>query len=594
LPLLGGSYILFVATNTFVFGVAGVGMNVLVGYTGQISIGHGAAFGVGAYAVAILTVNHGWSPLAAVGLAILVGAAVGAIMSIPAMRLSEWYLAVITLAFGLVAQQLFLGEPSLTGGGAGLVGIPPIAFAGYSPTPRQLYILCGALLAVLMLLAAELRRSRVGRTLVAIKGDELMASSVGMSVAFGKFLGFSVSGALVGLAGGIWATVNVAITPDSFDVTLSLSLLLIVLIGGEGRLLAPLLGAVVFEFLPTYISGLSKYQEYFYGALLLAVGLFSGGGIVGLWDEQVAQRLSAWRMSSHAFEKQRDADTEVVAAVFPEFGAHGRPSEGDVDGPERPRLRVEGIGVAFGDVVALNDVRVEVTSGIHGIIGPNGSGKTTLLNAVSGICRPKDGRIYLDEMRIDQWNVRQRALAGISRTFQYPRLLAEETVLNNLLVGAYGLSTGKRRSPAASGRPSSGELAKRGQAWLSVLDIEELSGVLAGELSHGQKRLVEIARAMMNEPRLLLLDEPAAGLPEGDIEKLAEVLPRVGQLGVSILLVEHHLSFVTSIAERITVMDRGYVLAEGNAAEVLELPAVREAYFGIRAEPQAQRAGGET
>jgi branched-chain amino acid transport system ATP-binding protein/branched-chain amino acid transport system permease protein len=561
-------------------------MNVLHGYAGQISIGHGAFFAIGAYVTGILTVDHGWPAIATVVPAVLITAGLGAVMCLPALRLSRWYLGMITLAMAVVIDDLIASDQSVTGGGSGLIGIPPVSAFGHDFTAVEIYLLFAALVAIALLLTRNLRRSPKGLAMVAIRESEIAAESVGVSVVRTKFLAFVLSAALAGLGGVLWAVLNGAITPDQFNTNLSILFLLIVLIGGDGRLFAPILGVIVLQVMPESLTVLSTYRELVYGALLLVIALFSPSGLAGLWTDTLVPAVrGVWERARGTRPRRDTADSSSRVRVGSDVVAQKRLTTLPTLSNSNPAaLSLNGVTMVFGGLRAVSNVTLDVRAGsTHGLIGPNGSGKTTLLNVVSGIYRPTSGAVLVDGEPITQHSAAARARAGIARTFQLPRLLDREDVITNLVVGAHRLrhgSTAQWIVRTAQARRDEMMQVDRALSWLDFMGVTHLQKRRAGDLSHGDKRLIEVGRAMMSEPRLLLLDEPAAGISHDEIDRLADLIRALQSTNMTIILVEHHLDLVTSLSEQLTVMNTGGLVASGIPSEVIKESAVIEAYMG--------------
>ncbi|HTE35293.1 MAG TPA: branched-chain amino acid ABC transporter ATP-binding protein/permease [Reyranella sp.] len=566
---IGTEYRLFIATQMAAYVLVAVGLNLLNGYGGQVSLGHGALVAIGAYAVAIAMVDHHWSFWPAALLAMLAASAVGAVMALPAFRLSTWYFALITLGFAEVVGGLLTEWRELTHGFAGVVGVPKPVLFGHELSSLDLYWLALTLNILALAGMANLLASRFGRALVGVRDNPVAATASGVSLVRIKMLAFVVSAAMAGLAGALFAVQKTVVTPDDFTADFSIFFLLMVVLGGAGRLWGPVVGAVVFFLVPELLAALQSWRMLIYGTALLFLMLYAPHGLVGAIE-------AGWQLLRKRIGFAAAAPQPLAAArrqsVEPVAGA---------------ALSVQGVEKHFGGVTALAGVSLEVAAcTTHAIVGPNGSGKTTLLNMISGFYPIDAGSILVDGRSVIGLAPHRIARRGVGRTFQTPRMLPALSVLDNALLGAYPAERQSALS-AALRLP----LARREQAAslgdaLGYLDFVGLAGRAlepAGELPHGQQRLAEIARALVGRPRLLLLDEPAAGLSLDELDRLGELIAAIGRLGTTVVIVEHHLELVANICSSVTVLERGAVLASGTPAEVFSHPEVIAAYMGTQA-----------
>lgn len=560
---------LFIACTVCVYVLAAMGMNILHGYTGQVSLGQGALLAIGAYVTGVLTVDHGWNLWLSMIPAMVIAMAVAAVFALPALRLNRWVLGMITLVLSGLVQELILQAQGLTHGGAGIVGIPQFQILPDQPLDLgQVYYVLLILILAGLWLTWNLHRSPMGRAMMAVRDSEITAQAAAASVPRIKLFAFVASAITAGLAGSFWAGLNGVITPDQFDLSLSIFILLTILVGGDGRLEAPVLGAILLFAVPQLMTGLAQYRLIIYGLLLLVIAIFAPFGLSGLI------RMILGRIHP----KQRVVIEEGV----------GEAAELDPVVKERRAgvgVTVENLDKRFGGLMALDRITLTIPAGvIHGIIGPNGSGKTTLLNLISGFYPLDNGRVVIGDRDVSKWGPSRIAGMGVARTFQQPKMLEAETVLENVMLGAYRL----RRATLAEwilrvGRAAREDrrLRQEAMAWLQFLGLGHIANVSCELIPHGQRRLVEIARALASHPNLLLLDEPAAGLPPDEIDRLAEVVVAVKDLGITVLLVEHHIDLMVRLASSLTVMHMGKVLAHGASEEVMKLPAVLTAYIGV-------------
>jgi branched-chain amino acid transport system permease protein len=598
-PLVSNdSYLVYIGSLTAIYALAAVGLNIVHGFGGQISLGHGSLVAIGAYVTAVLTVNHGWPVVATLVPAMAAAVVAGIVMSLPSLRLSRWNLAVITMAFALIVEGFLNSDQGLTGGGNGLVGIPGLSFSGRPLSPLSMYGVLLLLVLLGLLCSWNLRRSAQGLALIAIRDSELVAQSLGIGVPRKKVWAFAISGIPAGLAGALWASLGGTVSPGQFDISLSVLLFLIILIGGDGRIVGPVLGALVMELLPQVLTSFAQYQLLIYAALLLVIATLAPDGLsgVGVSIARYLRRLRATGRIPWLATEIPGLATEPARAAA---GTGGVATAADAGATSEPRaqaglelaevydgasLAMAGLRRNFGGVVALSDVSFEVASGrVVGLIGPNGSGKTTLLNMISGFYQPTAGRILFDGDVVNGERASARARRGIGRTFQIPRLLDREDVLSNVVVGASRL----RHRPvlwwlvrAPVVRREEAFYRREALAWLGRFGIADLWDRPAGELSHGDKRTVEIVRAMMSKPRLLLLDEPSSGLGAEEVNKLQQAITAIAGAGLTVVLVEHHIGLVRRVADEIVVMDQGALIANGPVQEVLTDQTVVDAYLG--------------
>jgi ABC-type branched-subunit amino acid transport system ATPase component/ABC-type branched-subunit amino acid transport system permease subunit len=567
-PFVAGSdYIFFKAGMVGIYVLVGIGFNLLYGIGGQVSLGHGAILGVGAYTTGILMAKSGWGFYPAAIAAICSGALVGVILGLPALRLSTWYFALITLGFSQVVVGLVEHFRDLTGGHGGLVGIPILQM------PDQLYVIVLVCIAIGLTLYRTITHSRIGRGLLAVKEAGEAGAVSGVPAKGLKLSAFALSGAFAGLGGALFAAEQQVLTPPQFGVELSIFFIVVLVAGGTGRWLGPVIGALAFFAVPELLTGLEEWRVVIYGAALLAFMAFAPDGIMGAGDaliERIRRRTRKPRTLAPA------PMIDVGKVALP--GRDGKELQGS-------GLVVDAVTIRFGGIAALDGASLAVRpGGIHALVGPNGSGKTTLLNVITGIYVPNEGSVTLDGRELTgnvPWRI---ARMGVSRTFQTPRLLRELSVRENVLLGGYPVEHASApelvaRLPRA--RRDAKLLRERADALLSALGLPIDPEAPAGELPHGRQRLVEIARALMAEPGVLLLDEPAAGLSAEELESLDRVIRDLSAAGLTVLLVEHHIGWVRSICDSATVLDQGRVVTDGTPEDVFGHAQVRETYLGV-------------
>jgi ABC-type branched-subunit amino acid transport system ATPase component/ABC-type branched-subunit amino acid transport system permease subunit len=551
--LLAPGYYAYLLGTLATTALVGVGLNVLLGLAGEVSLGQCGFLALGAYGVAILTTKAGLNFWEALPLAVLIVGVISAALSIPALRLTGPYLAMVTIAFGFIVESVSIEWRDLTGGSSGLVGIPsPFTTGG---TALLACVFC----ALVLFGFAVFVRSPLGLAIQATASAQSAAKSIGINPLPVRTIAFVVAALTAGLAGGLQAALTGFIAPSSFPFSQSILFLLVVVVGGAGRTLGPLIGSAVVVFLPELLSGLAEYRLLVFGSALLIVLWLAPGGIAGALDHLMKRKKAA---------PELPASLDLALAHISKSGG---------------MLKVEGVRVAFGGVVAVAGVDLDARSGqITSVIGPNGAGKTTLLNLISGFQVPDSGAVNVGGRVVTAKPAYDTARAGLARTFQTAQPFASLSVLDNVRLG---LLRGSWRGEAESA------LAHSLLALVGYAGGDDRS---AATLSHVDRRLIEIARALGTAPDVLLLDEPAAGLDDADTEKLGALLKRLARAGLAIVLIEHDMTLVMSISDEIVVLDAGRRIANGPPAVVRNDPLVKAAYLGgsTTAAPVATRAAG--
>ena len=536
--------------------IVGVGLNILIGLTGQVSFGHVGFYALGAYATAVLTTKLGldfwWTlPIAAV----LTGI-VGTLLGLVALRVSGPYLAMVTIAFGFVVEFTAVEWESVTGGQNGLMNIPFPSLAGWSLGERGIAIVVIVLMAVVLALYKRLAQSGWGLAMRAVRDSEIAAGSLGVNPLAIRTLAFTVSAVLAGVAGSFFASATSFIAPTTFTFFQSILFVLVVVIGGAERTYGPVIGAAIVVGLPEVLAGLAEYRVLLFGVLLLAVLLFAPGGIAGA----LARRF-----------RRAQPEDAAVAPVSAQLLLSA--------GGAKQALEVDDISISFGGLRAVSGVSARVEGGkITSIIGPNGAGKTTVLNVICGFYKPQAGSVRLGHTELAGELAFRVARAGVARTFQTPQLFDRMTVLENLLVAMQRGELGSPLSELAS--LPTGAPAQTARALLSYVGYTGSVQRLAGDLPHIDKRLLEIARALALRPSVLMLDEPAAGLNHVDKLALAKLLRRIADAGLAVVLIEHDMSLIMEISDQIVVLDAGKCLAHGRPEAVRNDPQVIDAYLG--------------
>ena len=567
LCLAGDGYQTYLLGLVGVTALAATGLNVLMGLTGQTSIGHVGFFAIGAYTTAILTKSAAvgfWPALVAAG---AVSAVVGGVLALPALRLSGPYLAMITLAFAFVVEHGATEWRGLTGGANGIMGMPPVSVAGTELDSRGLAAAIAVVTAAGIALFWLISRSGWGYAMRAARDAETAAAGLGLHTIAIRWTAFVVSAAYAGVAGGLFAPLTGFVSPETFPLITSIIFVLVVIAGGQGTVTGPLVGAAVVVLLPEALSSLAEYRLLLFGALLFVLLLIAPRGVVGA----LAARFDRARPTP--------VPARVTVATLLERG----PAVAGDD------LVVEGLARAFGGVRAVSGVGFTARRGtVTSVIGPNGAGKTTLINLISGVIRPDGGRARLGARDLSDLPSHAVARAGVARTYQTSQLFGGMSVLDNVLVG---LQRGHLGSPVTPRRAAASPDIAIAAALLDFVGYHGSLDASAGALAHVDRRLVEIARALATRPAALLLDEPAAGLGAEDTRRVGALLQAIAARGVAVLLVEHDMALVMEVSTHVVVLDAGLVLAEGSPAMVQADPAVRAAYLGDRRSAGRARAG---
>ena len=570
-----GTYAKYLLILVFIYGIVAIGLNILAGYAGQFSLGHAALMAVGAYVSALTSIALSDSPPlvssgANVWIGMIAGAAAagvaGAALAFPALRLKGPYLAMVTVAFGWMTWKILLNWTWLTGGDLGITAIPPMRIGADIFDVNAYYYFAGAAVAVAFTLQRNLVQSDFGRKLRAVKHSEVAAASIGIDVHREKVVVFVISALFAGFGGALFAHLENFINPDDFQFYTSVFFLLAVLFGGAGTLIGPLIGAAFLTIAPEMLQDAERFRLIIFGVIILATLYALPNGIAGFLLGLLPKEAQA------APVPQRDA-TRPFAWTAPRSGASGVPV-----------LSASGLAKAFGGIRALADVGLDVEAGkVHALIGPNGAGKTTLINILSGYYRPDGGAIAIYGAPTRLRSLHDAAKRGIVRTFQNIRLFGDMTVREHVTIGGELHAQAGALDGLLHTRRHRRDQARRVTVADSLLDLVGLAAYAdapASALAYGHRRLLEIARALAASPRVLLLDEPAAGLVAGEIDRLAELIVKLRDAGLAIVLVEHHMDLVMRVSDAVTVLDYGVVIAHGDPASVQRNPAVIEAYLG--------------
>ncbi len=552
-------YGLNIVMQAATYAIAVAGLVVVLGYCGQISIAQAAFFGLGAYGVALGTVDYGLPFFAALAVGVGLAGALGLLLGVASLRLGGHYLAMVTISFQQILTQVLTNWIGLTHGPDGVSGIPRAALFGISLAGGRPYLgLCGVALVLVTFYVWGLKTSRLGRAMQSVRDNELAASTCGINIFRTKVIAFGISAVLGGIGGGLFAGAFSYISPDQFGFGESIVLLTMALLGGVQSPFGALLGTGLLIVLPEWLRFLRQVYLAVYGGAVILIMVFLPDGLWGL----VTNRL-----------RRATAVDDRRVAPLPLLGRSGEVTEERV-------LEITGLAKHFGGLRALDGVDFAVRRGsLHALIGPNGSGKSTFVNVVTGLYRPTAGTIRFLGTDITHLAPHQRTRLGLARTFQNIRVFRGMTVLENVMVGA------ERPGNDIAEQPN--EVVNRALAALDFMGLRADAKRPVGTLSYGHQRYVEIARALAGSPQMLLLDEPAAGLNSTEKQELGALLRRLKGHGLTILIIDHDMNLVESVADHITVLNFGKRIADGDPRSVLDHPDVIAAYLG---EPRTDEA----
>jgi len=599
--VLQNTYDMSIMTTAGFFAMMVIAVSLILGQAGQLSLGHSAFYGIGAYVAAILATTYHWNTLLALLVGTVVAGLVALVIGRPVLKLKYFYLALATLGLGQIFT-IVVTQLGITGGANGFGPIPTLSLFGFQVGTymRQYYVVWVVVLLTLLFTDRALKY-RFGRSLRSLATSEIAASTLGVRNANWKLVAFVVGAMYCGLAGGLFAFISVAIMPGSFGFTAAVLPVVMMLIGGDQNIFGGVIGAIVLTWVINGFPQLQQYSGVTYSVVMILLLMFLPMGIAGLfmgdgrarlrrllrikeeqpagveWDALGGTRGEAEAEGTETLPPLSTADAAAVAA------AEAHIADADL-ASDKVLLRVENVTVQFGGLKAVNDVTMEVREGeITALIGPNGAGKTTLFNVVSRLQSVTHGHVFFEGRDITKMAPSEAARAGMARTFQNLRIFANMSVLENVLVGCHrhersgmlsdGLGfPGQRREERAS--------RARAMQTLELLGLAEFAHRPAASLPYGIQRLVEIARAVASEPKLLMLDEPAAGMNSSEREYLVEKIARIRDAGITVLLVEHDIGLVMGISDAVNCLDYGKLIACGTASAVQADEAVIAAYLG--------------
>lgn len=553
---LDSAWLLQVSATTAVFLIAVIGYNLVLGENGLLSLGHAAFLGVGAYTYAVLADAGVWPPVSLLG-AVALSCGLALVIGLLTLRVRHLYFAIATFGIAEILRNFIREWDSVTGGVSGF-SVPSLEFGGTTLFGAEgVYPITLAAVVIAIFAHQAVSHSRLGRRARTFRDDELGSEVLGVPILRTSLSMFVLGAAFASIAGALWALTLTFIDPALLTIDQSILLLAMLIVGGSGSLAGAVIGTVLISAAPEALRFAEHWWEFVFGAVILLAILSGRRGLIGFLE-------TTWRRLRRA---DAAADLDLMAPADHDLSPAGEPQA----------LKLRDVEKRFGGVQALAGISATFEAGeIHALIGPNGSGKSTLVNVVTGLYGLDGGTVALGDRRLDHLRPDQIARSGVARTFQHTRTFAELSVLDNVL-------------PMVETRVSSPRAAaEEARALLRAVGLGDIGQHRIGQLPHAHLRLLEIARALALRPAAVLLDEPAAGLSADERELLAELIRRMAAAGLAVVVIEHNMPFVLGLAQTVTVLEEGSVIASGSPDEITEDPRVQRAYLGEEDEDDAR------
>ena len=552
--------------------IVSLGLNISLGLCGLLNVAQAAFWGIGAYTAAILALKFGLPFVITIPAAILLASALGFLVGIVSTRIKGIYFAILTIGFGLLIQLIFYNWQSVTNGTSGLKNIPYPDFGLFQIASRQQMYFILVFFAILTIwFYVRVAKTKYGKSMIAIRNNETAAELLGVDTLREKVLSMTLSSAIGGLCGALMIYAYGFVSPSQFGFDQNLIFILILILGGSGTVFGVVLGSLILVFLPQLLEPLRFWNTTIYGVLVAVMIMVLPGGLTSL----ILRVPMIKRLYERYHSREDDGEDSYSPSVI---------SSTTIQHTTEPVLKVKDLSICFGGLSALSGVNLDLVPGqVHALIGPNGAGKSTLVNCITGVNTPSGGAIDMSGKSLLGLKPHKISRLGASRTFQNLAVWNEMSALDNMLVARRGKQK-KGFWPVIFGTKSAREEEQEARNMardlLTSMDLWEERDRLIGTLPYGHQKMLEIGRALMTEPKVLLLDEPAAGLTPPEVSTLKKLIQSIKNRGVAIMIIDHNMKFVMDIAEIITVLNYGKVITTDKPEAVRENVEVIEAYLG--------------